>query len=181
MATTATLKPAEVSLSNKREIVLKRIFNAPQELVFKAWTQEEFLTRWWAPKSFTTPFVKVDLHPGGIFHFCMRSSEGRDFWGKSVYREIVEPELIAYTDSFSDEAGALVEPERYGMSKGYPSRALVTVRFMGLRGKTEVTLRHAIPESVPERVPCEQGWVEMLDRLAEELEKESNASREVAA
>ena len=171
MAATATLQTTDVSLSNDQEIVLTRLFNAPQERVFKAWTEDKILTRWWAPKGFTTPFVKVDLRPGGAFHFCMRSAEGRDYWGKSVYRKIVQPELIVYTDSFSDMTGALVEPEFYGMSKAYPAEALVTVTFMKRKDKTKLTLRHAIPASIPERVPCEQGWAEMLDRLAEELKK----------
>jgi uncharacterized protein YndB with AHSA1/START domain len=52
----------------------------------------ERLIRWWAPKGFTTPFCKIDLRPGGILHYCMRSSEGLDIWGIGVYREIGEHE-----------------------------------------------------------------------------------------
>lgn len=173
MATTASLQSAGVSLSNREELVLRRVFNAPKERVFKAWTQADRLIRWWAPKGFTTPSLKVDLRPGGSFHFCMRSAEGQDFWGKGVYREIVEPKLIVYTDSFSDENGALVEPSRYGMNPAFPSETLVTVRFIARKGKTELTLRHAVAESVPERAGMEEGWNQMLDQLAEELGKES--------
>lgn len=181
MATTASLRSAEVSLSNRQELILRRVFNASKERVFKAWTEADRLIRWWAPKGFTTPSLKVDLRPGGSFHFCMRSAEGQDFWGKGVYREIVEPNLIVYTDSFSDENGALVEPARYGMNPAFPSETLVTVRLIARKGKTELTLRHAVLDSIPERAGMEQGWGEMLDRLAEELEKEKTIRKTVTA
>ncbi len=157
--------------STDRMVVITRIFDAPRELVFKAWTEPEHLMRWWAPKDFTTPFCEVDLRPGGVFHFCMRSPEGLEFWGRGVYREVVELERIVYTDSFADEKGDPVEPARYGMSPNYPSETLVTVTFTEHEGKTKVTLRHAVLESVPERAGIQQGWSEMFDRLAEELAK----------
>ncbi len=158
-----------VTQAVEQEIVITRVFDAPRELVFKAWTEPERLMRWWGPKGFTTPFCTVDLRAGGIFHYCMRSPEGRDFWGKGVYREIVAPERIVYLDSFADETGNTVEPARYGMSPEHPVETLVTVTFTERDGKTEVTLRHGIPESVPERSGALQGWTEMFERLADEL------------
>ncbi|MBF0290571.1 MAG: SRPBCC domain-containing protein [Nitrospinae bacterium] len=181
MDATASLKTAGVSLSNDKELVLKRVFNAPKEIVFKAWTDADRLIRWWAPKGFTTTSLKVDLRTGGAFLYCMRSAEGQDFWGRGVYREIIEPKLIVYTDSFSDEKGALVEPSHYGMNPAFPSETLVTVRIIERKGKTEVTLRHAVPVSIPERSGMEQGWGEMLDQLAEELEKEKTVRKTVTA
>ncbi len=158
-------QPAEAAL------VITRVFDAPRDLVFKAWTDPARLMRWWGPKGFTTPVCKVDLRPGGVFHYCMRSPEGRDYWGRGVYREIVERERIVYTDSFADEEGNPVEPTHYGMSADHPPETLVTVTFTEHEGKTKVTLRHAVPEAVPERAGMQQGWTEMLDRLAEELAK----------
>ncbi|MGH8068203.1 MAG: SRPBCC domain-containing protein [Candidatus Entotheonellia bacterium] len=70
--------------AGERELVITRIFDAPRELVFKAWTEPERLMRWWGPNSFTTPFCTIDLRPGGVFHCCMRSPEGRDYWCKGV-------------------------------------------------------------------------------------------------
>jgi uncharacterized protein YndB with AHSA1/START domain len=98
-------------------LVITRVFDAPRELVWKAWTQPQRFVRWWGPKGFTVPFCKIDLHPGGVMHFCMRSPEGRDFWNKGVFREVVEPERIVSTDSFSDEEGNLVQPAHYGMAQ----------------------------------------------------------------
>ena len=164
-STAATPTPA----SSEREIVITRIFDAPRELVFKAWTDPKHLMHWWAPKGCTTPFCKVDLHPGGSFHYCIRLPEGRDIWGLGVYREIVAPERITYLDSFADAQGNPVPPTRYGMSASHPAETLVTVTFKEHEGKTRLTLRHAIPVSVEERKGTEQGWSDMLDRLAESL------------
>lgn len=154
-----------------REIVMTRVFDAPRELVWKAWTEPERLMRWWAPSGFTTPFCKTDLRVGGVFHYCMRSPDGRDIWGRGVYREIAPPSLIVYTDAFADAEGNPVPPAHYGMNSGHPAETLVTVTFAEHEGKTKLTLRHSIPQSVVERDGTQQGWTEMFDRLAEELAK----------
>jgi uncharacterized protein YndB with AHSA1/START domain len=150
-------------------LVIVRVIDAPRELVFKAWTNPEHLMRWWAPKGCSTPFCKVELRPGGKFHYCMRLPEGRDIWGIGIYREIMAPARLVYTDSFADAQGNPVSPVHYGMSASHPAESLVTVTFEEQEGKTRLTLRHAIPVSVEERKGTEQGWSEMLERLAETL------------
>ena len=156
--------------SADREIVITRVFDAPRDRVFKAWTEPERVMRWWGPDGFTTPVCKIDLRPGGVFHNCMRSPEGRDFWSKGVYREIVEPERIVCSDFFSDEEGNLVQPTHYGMSPEWPAEALVTVTFAEHDGKTKFTLHHAVGSApASERDQCQAGWTESLDRLAEYL------------
>jgi uncharacterized protein YndB with AHSA1/START domain len=149
------------------DLVITRVFHAPRSLVFKAWTEPERLMRWWAPKGCTTPYCTVDLRPGGKFHYCMRVPEGREIWALGVYREVVVPERIVYIDSFADAEGNPVSPKHYGMSDSHPAEMLVTVLFSDHEGGTKVTLRHSIPESVEERTGTEQGWNEMLDRLAD--------------
>ncbi len=113
----------------------------------------------------------VGLRPGGVFHYCMRSPEGRDIWGKGVYREVVEPERIVFTDAFAAEEGNLVEPAHYGRSSDWPTERLVRGTFAEHEGKTKLTRRHSILESVEEREGTEQGCTEMMDRLDEELAK----------
>ncbi len=153
-------------------VVITRAFDAPRELVWKAWTDCDRLMRWWGPKDFTTPLCKIDLRPGGVFHNCMRSAEGRDYCGKGVYREIVDPERIVFTDSFADKKGNIVPATYYGMSADYPLEMLVTVTFAEHKGKTKLTLKHALG-SVPasERDLCHLGWSESLDKLTGELAK----------
>jgi len=156
----------------ERDLVITRVFDAPRRLVFEAWTRPEHMMRWFGPKGFTTPFCTIDFRVGGMFHYCMRSPEGRDYWGIGVYREIVVPERIVYTDAFSDAEGNPVPPSHYGMSSSHPAETLVTITFEEQDGKTKLTLRHGIPETVTERDGTQQGWIELLDRLAEELAKE---------
>ena len=155
----------------EQELVITRVFAAPRQLVWKAWTEPERLMRWWGPNRYTLPVCTVDLRPGGIWRYCMRGPEGEEYWGKAVYREIVAPERLVSTDSFSDAAGNLVEPTHYGMSPGFAAEALVTVTFEEREGKTTLTLRCALgAASSTDRENARQGWSESFERLAEALD-----------
>jgi uncharacterized protein YndB with AHSA1/START domain len=154
--------------STAEELVITHVFDAPRDIVFKAWTDPAQLMRWWGPKGFTTPSVTIDPRIGGVFHYCMRSPEGQDYWGIGLYREIVPPERIVYTDAFADAEGNRVPPSHYGMSASHPAESLVTVTFTEQQGKTTVTVRQTVPDAVEERAGMEQGWTEMLERLADE-------------
>lgn len=156
---------APIPRPSGREVIIMRSFDVPPERLFGWWTQPDLLMRWWAPKGWSTPACKVDLRPGGLFHYCMRAPDGSDFWGRGVYREVVALQRLVYVDSCSDREGRLVEPARYGLSAGYPSETLVTVTFSAREGKTRATLVHDIPEAAFERDGIRQGWTEMLERL----------------
>jgi uncharacterized protein YndB with AHSA1/START domain len=94
--------------ASDNELVITRVFNAPRELVFKAWTEPERLQKWWGPKGLTLEVSKLDLRPGGIFLGSQRSPEGHVMWGKFVYQEIKAPEKLVFIQSFSDEEGNTV-------------------------------------------------------------------------
>jgi uncharacterized protein YndB with AHSA1/START domain len=156
---------------SERELVITRLFNAPRELVWKAWTEPEHMKHWWGPQNFTAPVCKIDLRVGGTYLYCMRSPEGQDYWSTGVYREIVPPERIVCTDSFADEQGNRVPASHYGMGGDWPSELLVTVTFEEHEGKTKFTLRHAgIPAGEMSDL-TRAGWNESFDKLAEALEK----------
>ncbi len=157
--------------SGTRDLVLSRVFNAPREIVWRAWTQPEHLMRWFAPEHFTTAAAKVELRPGGQFLYCMRSPEGAEYWGKGAYSEIVPPERLVYVDSFADENGNPVEPKQYGLSPDYPAETLVTVTLAEQGARTLLTLVHSgLPEGEGSNL-TEAGWRSQLDRLAEALER----------
>ena len=80
-----------------RALVKTRIFDAPREIVFEAWTRAEHLVNWWGPNDFTLPFCEIDFREGGSYRFCMRSPEGEDYWVWGEYREIDEPGRIVMT------------------------------------------------------------------------------------
>jgi len=153
----------------ERILVITRIFDAPRKLVWKAWTEPERMMRWWGPKGFTSPVCRIDLRVGGKYVCCMRSPEGQDFWSTGVYREIVEPERIACTDSFADEEANVVPATYYGMSPDFPLELQVTVTFEEHDGKTTMTLRHlGIPAGSMSDM-TRQGWNESFDKLGESL------------
>ncbi len=162
-------KSGSTTVVSSQEIVIKRIFDAPREVVFRAWTEPELAMRWWGPKGFTTPFCKMDLRVGGKYLNCMRSPEGQDYWSTGVYREIVEPERIVCTDSFADSEGNLVPASHYGMGGDWPLELLVTVTFEEHEGTTKLTLRHSGIPAGENRDLCEAGWSEMFDKLDEFL------------
>jgi NADPH:quinone reductase len=153
-------------------LVIARVFDAPRSLIFNAWTQPERLKHWWSPKGWTCPVSRIDLRPGGSYLNCMRSPEGKDYWSRGVYREIVEPERIVCTDSFADEKGNVVSPQQYGMSAEWPTEALIEATFTEHDGRTELTLHHSPIKPGRERDMCRQGWNECLDKLADYLAKE---------
>ena len=102
-------------MSSDREIVSTRVFDAPRERVFQAWTDPEHLARWWGPKGFTNTFDEFDPRPGGVWGFVMHGPDGVDYKNRSVFVEIVKPERIVFdhvsgprfrvTATFAEEAG----------------------------------------------------------------------------
>jgi uncharacterized protein YndB with AHSA1/START domain len=135
-------KNAENKLISKvegREFTMERIFNAPHELVFKAFADAEHLKRWFGPKGWPLVVSNLDFREGGVWHFCMKCTDeseqyyGMESWGKVIYQEIVEPERIVYIDAFSDAEGNITE--------GMP-QTLITFTFLEHEGKTKL-LSHA--------------------------------------
>ena len=151
-----------------RALVIERIFDAPRERVWKAWTNPEHLMRWWGPRDFTSPSCRIDLRVGGTYLYCMRSPDGQDYWSTGVYREVVPCERIVCTDSFADEHGNVVPATHYGMGDDIPLELSVTITFEEFGGKTRLTLRHeGLPASIGEETGT--GWNESLDKLAASL------------
>src|SRR5262245_29973397 len=122
------VKNSDSNIAN-REIVITRIFDAPRQLVWKAWTEPEHVMRWWGPKTYTSPACKIDFRVGGVYLFCMRSPDGKNYWSTGVYREIVPLERIVCTDSFADEHGNLVPASHYGLPGDWPEELMITVMF----------------------------------------------------
>ena len=153
----------------ERELVIVRTFDAPRELVWKAWTQCDLLKRWWGPKNFTAPYCKIDLWVGGKYLYCMRSPEGQDYWSTGIYREIVAPERLVCTDSFADEKGNAVPASHYGMGDNWPEELLVTITLQAEGNKTKMTLRHVGIPAGDMAEMTSAGWNESFDKLAESL------------
>ena len=162
--------------SAKGEFVITRVFDAPRELVWKAFTESGRLMHWWGPKGFTVHVAKLDFRPGGVFHYGMRSPDGHDMWGRFVYREIVRPERIVFVNSFSDKDGGLTRPP---FSESWPLEMLSTFTFAEHKGRTTLTIQWIpLNPTEAERKTFEaghdsmqQGWTGTLDQLAAYLAK----------
>ena len=152
----------ETAPSTDRELTITRVFEAPRQLVFKAWTDPRHLADWWGPEGYTLPVCEMDFRPGGAYRFCMRSPEGRDSWVQGVYREIVEPERLMMSGGWIDANGKPVQ-----QLHGELSQTVTTVTFEEHDGKTRLTLHNGVFESVASRDSHRSGWSSSLDRLAE--------------
>jgi len=158
-----------ISKRGKQEIVITRVFDAPRELVWKAWTDPKHFKSWWGPKDYTCPFCEMDLRVGGRYLNCMRSPEGQEYWSTGIYREIIPMERIVFTDCFADEKGNVVPASHYGLSPDFPLEMLVTVTLENQDGKTKITLKHTGIPTGPDSEGAQQGWNESFEKLAESL------------
>ncbi len=150
-------------------VVITRTFDAPRELVWKAWTEPERFMRWWGPKIFTSPMCEIDLRIGGKYLWCMEWPDGRRSYSTGVYSDIVPFERLVFTDSFADADGNAVPASHYGMSEDIPFEMLVTLIFEDRDGKTKMTLTHTgLPVGEMSDMTS-QSWNESFDKLAESL------------
>ena len=145
------------------ELTMTRIFDAPRETVFAAWTDAERLKRWWGPKGFTNPVCEFDARPGGAIRIHMRAPNGVIYPMTGVVLEIAPPERLVFVSAALDEKGdALFE-------------ILNTVTFAALGGKTQVTLHATVTMETAEAprylAGMEMGWSLSLDRLGAGGEK----------
>jgi uncharacterized protein YndB with AHSA1/START domain len=166
--------------SGERELVIRRVFDAPRELVWKAFTESDCLAHWWGPKGFTMLVRTLDLRPGGIYHYSMRSPDGPIMWGIFVYRDVQAPERLVFVNSFSDEEGKII---RSPFSSTWPLEILNELTLIESGGKTTLTLRGGPLNATAEesetfwqaQESTRQGFAGTFDQLAEYLAREKKA------
>lgn len=149
---------------NERTVVITRIFDAPRELVFKAWTDPSHLAQWWGPKGFTNPVCEVDLRPGGTLRIVMRAPDGAEHPMMGVFREIAPPERLVFTNIAIDRDGKTLLD------------GVTTVTFAEWgAGKTRLTVESRAVARVDfaSRMleGMEAGWTQTIDRLGEHIAK----------
>jgi uncharacterized protein YndB with AHSA1/START domain len=105
---------------------ITRTFAAPRELVFRAWTQPEHLAQWFGPVGFRMLRTEMDLRPGGAFLYGMQAPDGREMWGRWVFREIDPPEYLEFVQSFSDARGGVT---RHPLAPEWPLEVLSMMRL----------------------------------------------------
>lgn len=145
-----------------REIVLKRTFDAPPKLVFDCYSSCKHIKNWWGPRTWPTTFCEMDFREGGTWRYCMTGPEGEEAWGKAVYKEIVAPERIVYSDSFTDDKGLV--------NKEMPM-TVATVEFRGNNGKTDLVSTVKVPTVEALDTLVNMGMLEGIDETWDRLEE----------
>jgi uncharacterized protein YndB with AHSA1/START domain len=84
------------SSTHDRELIISRKLNAPVELVWEVWTNQEHIVNWWGPNGFTNTITKMDMVPGGEWDLVMHGPDGADYKNKSVFKEIIPFKKIVY-------------------------------------------------------------------------------------
>src|SRR5512142_2051607 len=91
-----------------RDYTITRVFDAPRELVFEAWTDPAHFTHWFGPYGFTTPLstISLDVRPGGAWRATMIATDGAQAPIDGVYREVAKPKRLVFTTGDRTTPGA---------------------------------------------------------------------------
>ncbi len=151
---------------HQHAITITRTFDAPRELVWKAWTEAEHIAKWYGPRGFTTRVEEHDFRPGGRFRYVMIGPDGAEYPSVGVFREITPMERFVSTDEFGED---FKHPDFPDLPRGI----VVTFTFEEVEGGTRVSIHMAHPteedRSKHEKMGVVAGWSSSLDCLEEHL------------
>ncbi|MGH6725294.1 MAG: SRPBCC family protein [Pseudolabrys sp.] len=152
-------KPAQYG---EGKVSIVRVFDAPRELVWRAWTDAEMLAQWFGPRGFASSVPEFDLRVGGALRIVMHGPDGNDYPMKGVFREVVPPERLVFANIAVDKDGNhLLEGE-------------TTVTLTEHGGKTTLTVTSHMVGLVPIApqmlAGMEAGWTQSIDKLQELVE-----------
>ena len=150
-----------IDLKDPLSIIGTRVFDAPRELVFSAFTDPNHLAQWWGPDGFTTTTSAFEFRPGGVWRFVMHGPDGRDYQNRVTYVEIVPPQRIVYRHTGDED----VEPVKFTQT--------ITFEDMG-GGKTKLTWHGRFPSAaerdrVIKEYGADKGLTQTMARLAEHV------------
>ena len=157
---------ANNTVDEVERMTITRVFDAPRDLVWKAWTDPKYVMQWWGPKGFTSPVCNIDFREGGKFLCCMKSPYGQEFWNAGEYHEIVPHEKIVSSMYFSDSEGNKVDPGHYGIEHEAIEDAHDVTLFEDLEnGQTKLTFIGNEPMESAKNSGQVEGWNEILDKV----------------
>ncbi len=152
-----------------REVFITRLLDAPRELVFAAWTDPAQLAEWFAPHGCSITIAELDVRVGGALRWGIVTPDGSVCLCAGTYREVIAPDRLVFSMALVDEQGHRISSAEAGKESGWPSETVVTVTFEGESGKTRLTLRQTVLESIAKRTGAYPSWLQMLDRLEARL------------
>lgn len=159
----------------EKQIIISKVFDAPKDMVWKAWTTAEFVKKWQGPEGFSAPSITIDFKVGGKYLYAMHGPEGtqfdKDMYSAGIFKEIIPMEKIVVTDYFSDENGNKMSPTEYGLPSNMPVEMTVIVTFEEIEnGKTKLSIIYT-PQSDAQyeamlKSGMREGWNTSLDKFA---------------
>ena len=143
-----------------RELIIKRTFDAPRDLVWKAWTDPEMAKHWWGPIEYPANYIDMDFRVGGKWRGCLHGrDDGKDLWQGGVFKEITPPRRLVYTFKWDADGERGIE-------------TIVTVEFAEKDGKTLMTFHQSASDSLNERDGHGYGWGSTFDRFDRYLKQQ---------
>jgi uncharacterized protein YndB with AHSA1/START domain len=131
-----------VTQTDTEQFTFTRTFAAPRALVWQAWTDSASLARWWGPKGCAIRVLRLDIRPGGMFHYAMSFQPGApEMFGRFIYREIAAPERLVWINSFSDAEGGITRAPFPQLEGKWPLEVLNEMTLTEEGGKTTLLLR----------------------------------------
>ncbi len=147
-------------------VKIQREFDAPIDAVWNMWTDPELFKQWYGPMGMSVPIAEMDVVVGGTRKICMEMKSPErtmSMWSIGVYKEIIFPSRLVYTESMCDADGTLISPKSMGMPEGHPDITEVIIDLSEAGGKTIMTMVHV---GVPEGSAGAGGWNQAFDKLA---------------
>ncbi len=143
-------------------LTVSRVFNAPREVVFRAWSSTDHVKRWFSPETYTVPDAKVQMHVGGPFEVCMRSPGGQEHWSRGVFLEVTPHERLVIEMAAMGEDGKPL----------FTAHTVVT--FADDPGGTRMQVVQSYTFTNPAMAApmvagAPEGWRTTLDKLAAEI------------
>jgi uncharacterized protein YndB with AHSA1/START domain len=154
------------------DLVVRRIFDAPIDLVWRAWTESELVVKWWGPKYYVSPSCSIDRRVGGKFLFCMRAPAeqgGQDSYTAGVYKRIQPKRLLEFTQVLADKEGKTIDPAAAGLPPDFPGEMLTTVTFEARGEMTKVVLTTLGWTPGQMFVFALAGWHQSMDKFEDSL------------
>jgi uncharacterized protein YndB with AHSA1/START domain len=156
---------ARVTLPTDEQILITREFDAPRELVYKAWTTPELVKRWWSAKRGETTVAEIDLRPGGKWRSAMVTDDGMEVAFHGEYHEVVSNERIVSTEVYE------------GIPDGDEHATLNTVTFEQEDDRTILTLLIDAPSKEVRDLIVASGMEDGLQDALDLLEEVANSLR----
>ena len=155
-------------------VVVTRVFDAPVEQAWKAWSDSELVMRWWGPTGFTCPLARMDFREGGTSLVCMRAPQefgGQDLYNTWTYTKMVPMQRIEFIQTLADKDGQKVDPVKLGLRPDFPQNVRTVVTFKAVGDKTEMTItEYDLPDTQMFEY-AEAGLNQSLDKMAASFAK----------